>query len=106
MRKAFIYLLFVQLADYVTTAYLVAKQGFTVEANPWLLHLMQLSDSHYAILWYKLIAYSLYSGSMFLLYKRHPERFALPFWRWVVYAFNTAYTLVILRTLYMIFLQQ
>jgi hypothetical protein len=106
MRRAFIYLLFINLLDYFTTAIFVTQQGYEVEANPIMAWLMKASDTHYSILFYKMLVIALYAGSMFLLYKRHPDRFALPFWRWVVYLFNFAYTVVVLRSLYTIFVIQ
>ena len=106
MRKAFLYLLAINLLDYFTTAYFVQRQGYEMEANPALVWLMTITDTHYSILLYKFLVIGLYAGSMFLLYKRHPERFALPFWRWVVYLFNIAYTLIVLRSLHTIFIAQ
>lgn len=102
MRRAFLYLLLLQLVDYVTTAHVVARQGFDMEANQWLLHLMRISGTPYAILGFKLFAFTIYAGAMYALYIFQPERFARPIWRWVVYLFNIAYTVVVLRTIYII----
>jgi hypothetical protein len=105
MRKAFLYLLLVQLLDYATTAYLVLKQGYDVEANPVLLHLMKTNDSPFAIFFFKILVFGIYAAAMYTLYRCRPDRFQIPLWRWVVYFFNIAYTVVVLRTIYIILAQ-
>lgn len=59
--QLFIILIFLNLLDFQTTKVLVDAQGFHVEANPLLRHLMMISGTVYSILMVKLVAMAFFS---------------------------------------------
>jgi hypothetical protein len=102
MKRAFWYLVVINILDYLTTAYLVYKQGFIVEANPILLYTMQITGTVLVILGIKLSMLALYAYFMYLLSVYHPNRYKHPMWLWVISTINIAYTFVVLRSIYVI----
>ena len=59
--QLFIILVFLNLLDFQTTKVLVDAQGFSVEANPLLRHVMMISGTVYSILMVKLVAMAFFS---------------------------------------------
>lgn len=102
MRLAFLYLILINLLDFVTTSILIQKFGFWIEANPLLTFSMVQANSVYPILIHKFIPLFIFAVFLWILYKVHPHRYNLPIWTWIVWAINIALTGVVIRSTYAI----
>lgn len=102
MRLAFLYLILVNLLDFVTTAILVNQYGFWIEANPFLTTAMIQADSVYPILIHKIIPLFIFAVMMWIMKVRRPDRYNKPVWIWVVMTINLITTIVVIRSIYAI----
>lgn len=99
MRFAYLYLIVINLLDYITTRMLVVRQGFEVEANPILRHLITIADSTYPILLLKVLAVIAYGAGLYWLKTLHPERYALPIWLWVTIGIDLILTGIVVGSI-------
>lgn len=102
MRLAFLYLIFINLLDFVTTAMLIERHGYWVEANPLLYLSMVAADSVYPILIAKIVPMFIFGIAMWTMQKFYPDRYKLSIWIWMVMAINVGLTAVVIRSIYAI----
>lgn len=69
----YVYLVVINLLDFITTKLLINKQGYDVEANQLLLKWMESADSTYPILIAKSIPLLLFAIALWLIIKREPR---------------------------------
>ncbi len=102
MRLAYLYLIFITLLDYLTTHVLVARQGFEIEANPFLRYLITTVESTYPILVIKLITVVVYGLALYTLKVYYPQRYALPVWTWVTVGIDMLLTGIVIGAIVLI----
>lgn len=103
MRLAFLYLIFINLIDFVTTSMLINKFGFWIEGNPLLYNAMVHTDSVYPILLAKIIPLFIFGLFMWIMKVYRPDRYKLKVWLWSTIIINISLTGVVIRSIYAIY---
>lgn len=93
-------MLLINFLDYFTTAELIKRTGFEIEANAFLRNLMYATNTPHIILLAKFIPLILFGLGMWVMKRNHPQRYALPVWKWIVWTINIVLTGIVMGSIY------